>query len=73
MIQPEHHQGVSVGEDALINRQAAAGLINALEHRNGMTGDLFRDALKIPRGAMEQLQGAGNPLQELGRAPFGPS
>ena len=32
MVEPEHQQGVGVGQDPLVDRQPEAGLVDALEH-----------------------------------------
>ena len=46
VIEPEHHQRVGVGQDPLIDWQLVAGLVDALEHRDGMTGHLTGKLLK---------------------------
>ena len=54
----------------VVGAQYAPNLVNALKHGHRMAGDVFRDALKVPRRAMKQFQGAGDPLQELRSAPL---
>ena len=70
MVEPEHHECVGVGENPLVNGQPEARLVDALEYRDGVAGDLAREPLEVERGAMEQLQRAGDPLQELRRTPL---
>ena len=65
VVEAEHQQCVAVGQDALVNRQLEAGLINALEDGDGVAGRFLRQFLKVERRAVKQLQGAGNTLQEL--------
>src|SRR6188474_641573 len=70
MIEPEHHQRVRVGENPLVDRRRIAGLIDALKHRDGLTGRLPGDLLEAQRRAMEQLECAGDSLQEARAAPL---
>ena len=70
MVESENHQRVGVGEDALVDRLFEPGLIDALEHGDGMASRLARDLLKAERGAVEQFQRSGDALEELRRAPF---
>ena len=70
VIEPEHHQRVRVGENPLVDRQRITRLIHALEHGHRMAGHLARRLLKAQRRAMEQLQRAGDSLQEVGAAPL---
>jgi hypothetical protein len=62
MVEPEHHECVSVGEDPFVNRKPEARLIDALEYRDGVAGDFARQLLEVERGAMEQLERAGDTL-----------
>ena len=46
MVEPEHHQGVGVGEDAFVDRQLVAGLVDALEDGDRMAGRFAGDLLE---------------------------
>ena len=65
MVQAEHHQRVRVGQNPFVDGQPVAGLVHALEHRDRVPGDLAGELLEAQRGAVEQLQRAGDALQEL--------
>ena len=71
MVQPEHQQGVGVRQDPLVDRQPVAGLVDALEHGDRMTGHLADRLLEVERGAVEQLQRARDALQEVHLVPLG--
>ena len=71
VVQAEHHQRVRVGQHAFVNRQLVAGLVDALEDGDRMSGGLADDLLESERGAMEQLQRSGNALQEIHLVPLG--
>ena len=62
MVEPEHHECVSVGENPLVDGKPEARLVDALEYRHRVAGDLARELLEVERGAMEQLERAGDPL-----------
>ena len=66
VVQPEHHEGVGVGQDLFVDRPPIAGLVDPLEHRHGVAGQLAGQPLERQRGAVEQFQGAGDPLEEVG-------
>src|SRR5215471_13615970 len=68
MVEAEDHEGVGVGENALVDREAVAGLVNALVDRDRMTGLLADEVLEAERRAMEELERPGDPLKELRRA-----
>ncbi len=77
MVEAEHHQRVGVGEDPLVDRQLVPRLVDALVHGDGMPGRLAHELLERQRRAVEQLEGAGDALQEvrpivLGRLVAGP-
>ena len=65
VVEPEHHQGVGVGEDPLVDRKLVAGLVDALEHRDRMAGGFAGDFLEGQRRAVEQFQRAGDALEEV--------
>ena len=71
VVEAEHHQGVGVVEDALVDGLGVAGLVDPLEHRDRVTGHLAGQVLERQRGAMEQLQRPGDALQEVGRLELG--
>ena len=70
VVQAEHHERVGVGQNPFVDWQLVAGLIDALEHGDGMAGDFAGNLLEAERGAMEQLQRPGDPLKELRGAPL---
>ena len=53
MIESEHHQGVGVGENAFIDRQLVAGLVDALEDRDRMAGRFAGDLLETEGRAVK--------------------
>jgi hypothetical protein len=57
MIEPEHHQGVGVGENAFIDWQLVAGLIDALEDGDRMSCRFAGDLLEAEGRAVKQLEG----------------
>src|SRR5438309_6399889 len=67
MVETEYHQRVAIGENALVDRLTEPGLVCALEHRDRMAGDFFRNALEAQRRNVEQLQCSGYPLEEVAR------
>ena len=40
MVETEHHQRVGVGQDAFVDRELVAGLVDALEDRDRVPGGL---------------------------------
>ena len=52
MVEPEHHQRVGVGENAFVDRQLVAGLVDALENGD-QDGPLAR--LLDPRGCVQRV------------------
>ena len=67
VVEAEHHQRVGVGQDPFVDRELVAGLVDALEDRHRMPGGLAGQLLERQGGAVEQLQGAGDALQEVRR------
>ena len=67
MVEPEHHQRVGVGQNPLVDRKFVAGLVDALEDGDGVPGGLSRELLEGEGGPVEQLQRAGDALQEVRR------
>ena len=65
VVEPEHHQGVGVGQDPFVDRELVAGLVDALEDRDRVAGGLAGQFLERQRRAVEQFQGAGDALQEV--------
>ena len=65
VVQPEHQERVGVGQNPFVNRQLVAGLIDALEHSDRVAGGFAGDLLEVKRGPMEQLQRAGDALEEF--------
>src|SRR5215217_3575147 len=70
MVQPEHQERVGVRQDPLVDRQLVASLVDALEHGNGLSGDLAYNLLKVERGAVEQLESASYALEEVHLVPL---
>ena len=64
MIEAEHHQRVRVLEHACVDRQLLPGLVDALIHGDGMSRQLADQLLKPEQRQMEQLERAGDALQE---------
>ena len=65
VVQPEHHQGVGVGEDPLVDREPVAGLVDALEDGDRVAGGFAGQVLESQRRAVEKFQGAGDALEEV--------
>ena len=65
VVEAEHHQRVGVGQDPFVDRQLVARLVDALEDGDRMAGGFADDLLEAERGAVEQLQRAGDPLEEV--------
>ena len=70
MVEAEHHESVGVGQYPFIDRQSITRLIDALEHRDGMAGDVLGNLLEAERRPVKQFQRARNSLEKLGRTPF---
>ena len=49
VVESEHHQSVGVGQDPFIDRQSITRLIDALEHGDGMAGDVLPVIFWKPR------------------------
>ena len=64
VIQAEDHQRVGVAEDALVQRQSLAGLIDPLKDCDRRSGDSPDHLLESHDGQMEQLQCSGDALQK---------
>ena len=71
MVEPEHQQGVGVVEDAFVDRLRIAGLIDPLEHRDGVPGEFPGEVLKGQRRPVEEFERPGDALQEVGRLELG--
>ncbi len=67
MVEAEHHERVGVGQHAFVDREPVAGLVDALEDGDGVPGGLSRELLEGEGGTVEQLQRAGDALQEVRR------
>ncbi len=70
VVQPEDHQRVRIRQDPLVDRLPIAGLVDPLEDGDGLVGGFAYELLKAQRGAVKQLQRAGNALQEGLLVPF---
>ena len=70
VVKAEHEERVGIRENPLIDQLFETCLVNALEHGNGMTGDLARQLLEGEGGAVEELQGARDALEEVHCVPF---
>src|SRR5262245_11756612 len=46
VVQAEYQEGIRVRQDPLVNRKPVTSLVDALEHRDRMTGRLAHDLLK---------------------------
>ncbi len=53
VIEPEHHQGVGVGQYPLVDRQSITRLVDALKDRDRVTGYLPGELLEVQRRAVE--------------------
>ena len=67
VIEAEDEQRVGVVEDALVERQPVARLIDPLEHRDDVVGDFAHELLEGHPRPEEQLQRAGDALLEQHR------
>ena len=56
MVETEHHERVGVGQDAFVDRELVAGLVDALEHRHRVPGGLSGEVLERQGGAVEEFQ-----------------
>ena len=65
VVEPEHHQRVAIGKDALVDRLPETGLVHALENCHGMAGDFLSDALEAERGNVEQLERPSDTLEKI--------
>ena len=70
VIQTEHHQRVRVCENAFVDREFVPRLVNALVNGDRLAGNLAHDLLKIEGRAVEQLERAGDALQEIHLIPL---
>ena len=70
VIEPEDQQSVGVGQCPFINWQSVARLIDSLENRHGVAGDVFGNLLEVERRPVKQFQRTGDPLEKLGRVIF---
>ena len=73
MVEAEHlNQSVGVGQYPFIERtvQSITRLIDALEHCDGMAGDVLGNLLEAERRPVKQFQRARDSLEKLGRTPF---
>src|SRR3984957_64202 len=70
MIEPEHHEGVGVGENAFIDWLLVTGLIDALENSDWMARRLAGDLLETEGRAVKQLKRSRDALKELRGAPL---
>src|SRR5438477_12855824 len=71
MVEAEHHQSISVGENTIIQWQALPSLINPLVIHHRMPGCFANDILKSYDGQMEQLQRSCNSLEKHPLRPLG--
>ena len=65
VVQPEHHEGVGIGKDPLVDREFVAGLVDALEDGDRVAGGFASQVLESQRRAVEKFQGAGDSLEEV--------
>ena len=63
MVEPEHHERVGVGENAFIDRQLVAGLVDALEDGDRMASSFAGDLLETEGRAVKQLKRSRNALE----------
>lgn len=54
VVEPEHQERVSVGQNSFVNGQFIARLVNALKHGNRMAGCLPSNLLEAQGGAVEE-------------------
>ena len=65
MVQTEHEERIRVGEDALVEREPAAGLVDPLVHGHRMPRHLADELLERDPCEEEQLQRSGDaPLEQ---------
>ncbi|MGB6798440.1 MAG: hypothetical protein WBE48_18230 [Xanthobacteraceae bacterium] len=55
VIEAEHQQSVGVGQYPFIDWQSVACLINTLENRDGVAGDVFGNLLEAERRPVKQF------------------
>src|SRR5207248_11361379 len=71
MVKAKYHQGVRVCENRFINRHLKSRLIYALQHGDRMVTDFSDQLLEVERGNLEQLERAGDSVEEVGYTPLG--
>ncbi len=64
MVEAEHHERVGVGQHAFVDREPVAGLVDALEDGDRVSGRLLGQLLEGQRGPVEELQCACDALQK---------
>ena len=62
VVKAEHHESVSVGQYPFVDRQSITRLIDALEDRDGMAGDILGNLLEAERRPVKQFQRASDSL-----------
>ena len=65
MVETEHHQRVGVGQHAFVDRKFVAGLVDALEDRDRVSGGLLGQLLEGQGRPVEELQCACDALQKV--------
>ena len=66
MVEAEHHESVGVGQYPFIDRQSITRLIDALEHRDGMAGDVLGNLLEARETTGETILAHRRSLEEIG-------
>ena len=64
VIEAEDHECVGVCEDALVDRQSLASLVDALEDGDGLCGGFADELLEAQCREVEEFKRAGDALQE---------
>ena len=70
VVEPEDHQCIGVSQNAFVDGELVARLIDALKDGHGVAGGFTRELLEAQGGAVKQLQRTRNSLEKLSRAVF---
>src|SRR5690348_6130225 len=70
MVETKYHHSVGVRQDAFVDKLLVAGLVDTLEHRDWVVGDLADNVLKAECRAVEQFKRPCDALKEIYLIPF---
>src|SRR5205809_818445 len=65
MVEAEDEQGIDIGQHPFVERQRESGLVDSLEYRHLMAGNLADQVLERNPGPEEQFQRTRDSLLEL--------